>query len=724
MAALALGLLSCDDRAGTDLAGETAVRDLERTRGEAVRRPSRSEGVSQGRANLVLITLDTARADAFGVYGQTLPTSPAIDRMAREGVLFDDVTSASPSTLPSHATILTGLLPIAHGVRSNTGYVLSEQETTLAEILAGRGYVTAAEIAAPVIGRETGLAQGFAAYREPGDFDIERKQILLADVSSEEGRRRIEVHERDGADITRRGLEFVAEARKSGQPFFLWLHYFDPHVVYQARSGFHPDLDASPYHEEIRYVDHQVGRILDALREGGLRERTLVVLTADHGEGLGEHDEQTHSFFVYDSTLRVPLVLWGPQSVPRGRRVKAPVRTADIVPTVLDWLRLPSPPGIQGRSLRPFVTGRTQPGPPAPGYAESIEPLALFGTSMLRSLRVGPWKYIHKLEPELYRVDEDPGELRNRAADHPERLEEMRQRLVAFVREGGRDRQAREELDATRRAQLQALGYLGIESPGTFSDGEDIGTVRGPDPVRSVGDFDAFLAAHRALFEDDPVGAAALFRELLDRHPDSVAIRLGWLEALLEAERWSELVPVAQAVLADDPTHGLAAEGLGMGLARLGRLEEAEAHWRRAADRFPCHSDMTSRLALFLAEQGREVDRVESLEAALERCPRSGPILNDLAWARATSKDESLRQAAAALRLAKAAVASEGGVRPDFLDTLACAQAGAGDLEGALQTLDRAFRLLRLRDYPDALVAGIEAHRRSFESGSSGCGSP
>jgi arylsulfatase A-like enzyme/Flp pilus assembly protein TadD len=695
-------------QAGSTAAARSSPQDPPPNR--QLRRPSK-------RLNLILITLDTARADAFGAYGQAMPTSPHIDRMAQEGVLFDDAMTASPSTLPSHATIMTGLLPFAHGVRSNTGYLLGEEQTTLAEILTGRGYTTSAEIAAPVIGRHTRLDQGFLKYREPSDYDIERKKIFVADPNAKNGRRLIEAHDRDGSDITKHGLEFIERNRDGDRPFFLWLHYFDPHIAYQAPTAFRVGFEQSAYHAEIHYTDHQVGRILKALRQTGLRERTLVVLTSDHGEGLGEHDESTHSFFVYESTMRVPLLLWGPGSIPQGRRISTPVRTTDIAPTILEWLGLPAPPAIHGRSLRPLVDREPDAGVPGPGYGESVEPLALFGSSMLRTLRTGDWKYIHKLEPELYRVDRDPGELENLASLHLDRVQAMRDALSEFVRTGQQSPDSRAVLDRAQRAQLQALGYLGAETPDGFNDAEDLRAVHGPDPSQAHGDLEAYVRAHGRLFDGDAGRAADDFRALLELHPDSVAIRDGLLEAQLAAENWAELVPLAEQILEQDSTHQMATEALGAALIALGREKEAEAHWRRAADAFPCDSGMSSRLSIFLSEWGQESDHIQALETTLNRCPDSASAKNDLSFAYSTTSDVSLRNGAESLRLAREAVDSEGGERPDFLDTLACAQARVGDFDGALVTIERALEMLRLREFPAESIQALEAHKAAFEKG-------
>jgi len=683
--------------------------------------PRRATRVARsGRTNLILITLDTVRADALGTYGQALPTTPEIDRMASEGVVFDQAMTASPSTLPSHATIMTGLFPPAHGVRSNAGYALHDDQTTLAEILSGRGYVTAAEVAAPVIGRRTGIAQGFAHYREPADFDADRKQLIVADPNAPGGQRVQESYDRDGRDITKRGLEFIDAHADAQRPFFLWLHYFDPHADYQAPAQYTRGLESSPYHAEIRYADHQVGRILSRLREQGLRERTLVVLTADHGESLGEHGEETHAYFVYESTMHVPLIFWGAGGLPAGARVETLVRTADLVPTILASLGLRVPPIFQGEDLGPLIKGDASAKTPGPGYGESIEPLALFGSSMLRTIREGAWKYIHKLEPELYRVDgtaEGAAELSNQAAANPEQLALMQAALGDFVEKTARETNAQGGIDAAQRAQLQALGYLGVEAPEGFSDAEDFNDLKGPDPTATMADLEGFLAAHAKNHAGDAAAAVVDFRALLARHPESLAVRAGLLDALVAAEHWEAIPAVAEPILSDQPTNLKAAEALGAALSKKGDDAAALAHWRYAAEVFSCDSGMNSRLGYFLLQRGLEAERVEALEQALARCPREVALLNDLSFALSTSPVVELRDGERALALATQAVQSEHGERPDFLDTLACAQARTGDFTAAIATIDRAESIARKRDLPAAAFTELAEHRRAFEAG-------
>jgi len=272
--------------------------------------------------NVVMITLDTTRADALGSYGQRRPITPNLDRLAAEGTQFLQCVSSAPSTVPSHSTLFTARHPFVHGARANAGYVLADENTTLAEVLSARGYLTSAEIAAPVIGEHTQLGQGFDRYRDLESQDIQRKTIQVLDG---EGQRAVEVDEREADDITRFGLRFLKE--NQNEKFFLWLHYFDAHQPYSPPVRFYETWSESPYHSEIQYIDEQIDRILKRIEGLGLRERTLVVIVGDHGEAMGEHGEKTHVYFVYDSTMRVPLLFWG-ATVPRGLKVESLVRNS------------------------------------------------------------------------------------------------------------------------------------------------------------------------------------------------------------------------------------------------------------------------------------------------------------------------------------------------------------------------------------------------------------
>jgi arylsulfatase A-like enzyme len=642
---------------------------------------------------VVLITLDTTRADALGCYGQALVTSPHIDRMAAEGVLFAHAMSSAPSTLPSHATILTGKHPYAHGARSNSGYVLPEAHVTLAEVLQHHGYRTAAEVAAPIIGRRTQLGQGFDHYRSAP----------------------VGVLERDAAEITRRGIEFL-EAQPDAK-FLLWLHYFDPHAPYAPPAAFQIRRSESGYLAEILHVDHQIGRVLAALERLGLRKRTLLVLTADHGEGRGEHDEKTHSFFVYDTTLRVPLIFWGPDRLPAGARVESLVRTVDVAPTLLDLLGLPAPDGIQGVSLRPLLEGDVD-DLGLVAYGESIEGLSVFGASVLRTVREGPWKYIHKVDPELYDVRSDPGELDNLAARHPETVQRLRatlRELIAAAPPAPAGAEA--PLDAAARAQLEALGYLAGNAPAGLDNELAAVEVEGTDMAALAVAIQRHGAGLRAIREKRYQDASEIYRALWREHPQSRSILAKLIAAHRELGRDEQLRPLLSRAIELDPRSARHRVDLALLLRKDGDRAGAEEHLRAALALDACHLEAHIHLAELLRAERRYAERLKELEAGMQRCPDLLSLRNATAYALATCPDDALRDGPRALRLAEEAVAATHREHPDYLDTLAAAQAEVGAFEAAVATAQQALALLEGRDLPDSVTAAYREHLAAFEAG-------
>ncbi|TMB54282.1 MAG: hypothetical protein E6J47_08285 [Chloroflexi bacterium] len=360
-----------------------------------------------GDLNVVLVTIDTLRADRLGCYGFAGIETPEIDRLAREGVLFERVTTAVPLTLPAHASIFTGLLPPHHGVRDNGGFFLDASKTTLAERLRGAGYATGAFVGAWVLESKWGLARGFDTYADK--FDLSKYRVISLGTVQKKGDEVM-----DGA------LAWLETVRK--RKFFAWVHLYDPHTPYDPPEPYRSRHPGEPYLGEVAYTDHVVGRLLDWLRNGGLMERTLVVLTADHGESLGEHGEATHGFFIYGSTTQVPLIVrtpWGH----RGRN-RSPVASVDIFPTVLDLVGVAPEGAIDGRSLVRAVMDRAVEVGHA-SYVETYFPRYHFGWQHLRGLRDGVHQFVEAPRPELYDLEKDPGETTNVYKAYRRRAEEL-----------------------------------------------------------------------------------------------------------------------------------------------------------------------------------------------------------------------------------------------------------------------------------------------------------
>ena len=389
--------------------------------------------------NVLLITIDTLRADRLGVYGYDGVQTPNIDRLAVEGIRFEQVTTTVPATLPAHASIMTGLQPFEHGVRSNGAFMLRDDVKTLAEQFVAAGYVTGAFIGTVVLDAQFGIAQGFEKFDGLAPY-----QRVTEDMSGE----------RPGESVVEEASMWI---RSQSTPFFAWVHMYDPHDPYDAPEPFGSRYANSPYDGEVAYVDAMVGQLRQVLEESSAADNTLIVLTSDHGEGLGDHGEQTHSFFIYDSTVRVPLIFWAPGEVPGGIVAMNRVGVIDIFPTVLTMAGLPIPSNSGVDLSRHFSD---QEWFARAIYSESLIPYLDFGWSELRALIDGNYKYIAAPEPELYDLEADPGETKNLVNTDTELAAMMHGALQKFVSQDDVSMLEGEIVDAESLAALQALGYL------------------------------------------------------------------------------------------------------------------------------------------------------------------------------------------------------------------------------------------------------------------------
>jgi arylsulfatase A-like enzyme len=429
------------------------------------------------RLNLLLVTLDTTRADRIGAYGDPRAAdTPAFDRLAREGVLFEDATSPVPLTLPAHCTLLTGRLPPRHGVHDNAGR-LDISAVTLATVLRGRSYRTAAFVGSHVLARSRGLYVGFDVY----DDD------LPPSLASGPPRRRADA-------VVNRAVGWIDATKNS--PFFVWVHVYDAHAPYESMPPFDRMYTGRPYEAAIASIDAQVGRLRAFLDRSGLSERTVVVAIGDHGEGRSEHGELTHGLFVYQSVLRVPFIIRAPMAAAKGRRVKTAVSSADLMPTLLDLLGLDPINEVDGRSLVPVIL---QPGRDVATdvYAENLYVRRRFGWSEMRSIRSGAFKLIAKTTPELYDLDRDPGETRDLSAERPALVGRMARRLRAWhdrLQATGTAAEAPDTVSAYERRRLASLGYIGALPRGVHA-----GRV-GADPRDHVDLFNRLAVPSRAAF--------------------------------------------------------------------------------------------------------------------------------------------------------------------------------------------------------------------------------
>lgn len=571
-------------------------------------------------APVVLISVDTLRADHLPVYGYRAVATPAIDALRRDAILFENAYTSVPLTLPAHTSLLTGLPPDRHGVRDNLGYRLDGKIETLPGLLRRHGYATGAAVSAYVLRGSTGLAASFESY----DDGVE----ILADQPLAQIRR-------PGRQTAARALQWIEGHR--GQPFVFLLHLYEPHAPYQPPEPFAARYRERPYDGEIAYVDTVLGEFLDRLRALGVYDRAIVVFLSDHGEGLGDHGEKEHGVLLYQETVRVPLLLKLPGALRRGETVRAPAELLDVFPTVLGLLGREPPAGLPGRSLLALPAR-----PAKPLYSETFYPYLHLGWSGLRALRDERFLYIEGPDPELYDLAADPGEHKNlRDADrrtaHGLRVE-LAGRPVALA--------PPRASSAEERGKLAALGYL-------TSGGSVAPAARAIDPKRALPDLESLTSAYRLAAQGENARAAALLRPLVERYPGMIDARfqlasnLGALgrdeEALAEYERTIALAPMAadgprieegrllvrmrrpdqaaaaaRAALAGQPEE--AHEILARVAAARQRIGEAEAEARQAvAAESPPRAEAVLLLAETQSLNGRPREALDTLQPLAER---------------------------------------------------------------------------------------------------------
>jgi len=499
------------------------------------------------RPSLLLITIDTLRADRVGAYGHREALTPNLDALAAAGTLYEEAFTHTPVTLPAHATLLTGRLPPEHGVRSNSFYRLPEGETTIAEILRGEGFRTAGFVAGAPLDRRFGLAQGFDTYDD--ELSPARGGQLMA--------------ERDAAAVADAALEWLKGVGDA--PFFLWVHFFDPHHPYQPPQSF-LSLTGSAYEGEVAFCDQEIGKLVGALKGSGRLSTTLLVATSDHGESLGEHGEATHGIFLYDATLRVPLILSGP-GIPRGvRDPRGPVGLVDILPTLLGRLGLAARAGLSGRDL----FGQE---PSELLYAETYLPRDFYNWSELKAVRSLRMKFVEAPVRELYDLTDDPGETRNLAAERPESVRQLVARMEAWAQS---EKENPFQPDSGLLEQLTSLGYVAGGRAAGLTGGPSAGRS---DPKAKIGLVVEMDQAIGRLATRDFAAAERKLREILQLDPENslAAHYLG--EVLSELGRDREAIEAyGRAIQAgrDVPYYHY----------RLGILHERLADYRRAAEEF------------------------------------------------------------------------------------------------------------------------------------------
>ncbi len=658
--------------------------------------------VLQGpRLNVLIVTLDTTRADHIGCYGDQLAATPVIDALATRGVKFERAYTPAPLTLPSHASMFTGLYPPEHGLRTNGKDRLETSIPTLATQLRARGYETGAFVASFVLDSKFGLDRGFHTY----DDD------LTGTVPSDEALHR----NRDGNVVVDRALQWLEG--QTQQPFLCWVHLYDAHSPYVD----HPDLFGDrfkdrPYDAEIGFLDFQIKRLLDYLDQRKLTERTLVIIVGDHGEGLDEHLERRHGQMIYNSTMHVPFIASLPGRLPQGKKIETPVSLVDLCPTILEQLGWPLKSQISGRSLVGLMHGQTL---PARGlYGETDEPFLESGWSPLRSVTTEKWKYIRTPRPELFDLAADPHETRNLAGEQAEQVASLEAQLTELEQGLQRRQGAAVQLSPEEQRRMESLGYVGgqtVQDPAKadsklldikdmiqhYNDLEDarhlidsgkfeeatqkltalvkaaphyeLAEIFLADVHFKQRDFAAAKAAYRAVLKRNPDSALAEthlgdiaealgqyaaavphYQRALTLEPDSAKLHYNLGRMLMLLGNDQEAIPQFETALELDPGYIFALVEMGSAMMRQGQqaaaLEYYETALKYDAHSVPAHLNA----AMVLAQMGRMDEVVEHLNAAARTSPQDPEIQFQLGTILALQKKnaEAIKHLEEALRLA------------------------------------------------------------------------
>jgi arylsulfatase A-like enzyme/Tfp pilus assembly protein PilF len=564
--------------------------------------------------NILLISIDTCRADHLGCYGQSRPLTPNIDKLASEAVRFENAVSTVPLTLPSHCTMLTGMNPPQHGVHDNLDYRCGDEELTLAEILKEKGFTTAALVSAFVLDARFGLDQGFDEYDDK--FADTR---LIGNMS-----------ERPGQEATERTITWLKRNRDNR--FFYFLHYYDPHFDYRPPEPFASRYQDDPYAAEVAYTDQCIGEVVDELKKLGLYDSTLIILTADHGEMKGEHDELGHSYFIYQGALQVPLIVKLPGQS-QGKVVKQLAGVVDIVPTICGLLEEPTSNKIQGIDLSPHLL-RSPPSVERYVYCESLTPTKYGANSLLGVVGDG-WKYIQTTRPELYDLSADPTEHQNLIESEAEQAEMLKSELAFFLEQAvtqGSENHTAIDIDARRR--LESLGYVGgsqVEEEFTFDQSKQ-------DPKDALRLHHAYDRVQKLFFQNDFIKAKALCEEILAENPDLFLFQysLGRIEyRLKEFDNAAEHFAAADRLKKNSPE---VKHELGLALRDSGQLPASITAFQQAIKLKPDFALAHADLGVALAASNKSEEAIQEYLQSLKIDPNVATTHNNLGVALAAKE--------------------------------------------------------------------------------------
>jgi len=561
-----------------------------------------------GIQHVVLISIGTCRADHLSCYGFNQPTTPNIDGIAAGGVLFENVISPVPITLPAHISMLTGITPLSHGVHDNMNDVLTNNQLTLAEIFKKHDFLTGGIVSTLVLDAQLGMAQGFDFYQD--DFGKAGDKALA--------------RERPGDETTQLVVDWLQEHKD--EKFFLFLQYNDPHHEYKPPEPYATRFVDDPYSGEIAFVDHCIGRVTNKLKELAIYDSTLLIITADHGEMLGEHGEQEHSFFIYDSAIKVPLVVKLPGSGSRKpARIKESVGLIDVAPTICELLGFDIPPAVQGMSLVPLLQKKELPVKNRYFYIESMIPTYL-GANPLLGLRTDDWKYIYTSRPELYDLKNDPKEQANLLEKESSRVKEYQAVLEKLLKEQ-QSAPPRRRIK-TNREYLDKLATLGYVAANITKDTYSIDRDK-PDPKDLIGLHQGLRQVEQLKLEKKFPEAKQMLEELERQQPHfTIYDHLG--EIALRENNIEQAFAYYSRSLQLNDTDYQANMDMGAIMSGRGKLQEAAAYFKKAMESQPYDIKAPRNLGIVLENMGKVKEACDYYLKVLTLDPTDTIALNHM----------------------------------------------------------------------------------------------
>ena len=712
--------------------------------------------------NIVLISIDTCRADYLSCYGYPSQTTPNIDAIAAEGIRFENVISPISMTLPAHGSMLTGTNPLYHGVHDNEDYQLGKFNTTLAEILKDEGFTTAAVVSAFVLDSQFGIDQGFDTFDDRLNYEHKTSGPIK---------------DRKGSETSRLAVKWLEENRN--EKFFLFLHYFDPHVEYQPPEPFASQYAHNLYAGEIAYTDHCIAQVITKLKELGIYDSSLIIITADHGEMLGQHGEITHGYFIYQGNVRVPLIF----KLPGKRRSKVITKRVgliDIVPTVCGLLDIEAPSGVKGMDLSHAFAGKKLPERQTYLYCESFEPTK-YDASPLLGIVTDQYKYIQTARGELYDLIKDPAESDNLLATKPKQANLLKGHLELILKDQLRKNDVDNRLKLNEQAldKLESLGYVAGSVKEDFRLDQD-----GDDPKDFIDFHNLYMKAGTFTRMEMYKEARALCKQMISQKPDfwgtyhtmgrinaaqdNVDEAIGnWQEAVklkpdhyesyrrlgtlfsLQGKTHKAIVHF-QKVLQINPDHTKTHNDLANELKKQGKADEAISHYRRALQIDPDFAEAHNNLGVMLKLQGNIKEAIQhyqkvlqidpditgayynlaniyiqqdKIDLAIENYkqiltiePDSAKAMNSLAWILAAFGEEEFHNPQQAIKLAERACELTNYKEPSSLDTLSVAYAAADRFDEAIRIAEKALNLTRSTN-DLKLVNVIQKHLKSYKAG-------